>query len=109
MQLFKEVRPTRRISMTKIRPHLTEAIAHAYHHNSKIFITSHGEVVAVLVSLKDFQRIWDAEMFERFGPSNNVDFGEDEGDVAKVEVSEVAAKPRGGWKWMRWLTDKGSA
>ena len=133
MHKFKHSEPDPKlilyVNLREVRPRLSELIARANHHGSKVQIRSHGKKVAALVSMEDYERIWEYEMLERFGPRDPVTgrpkgmrwveehnwtpgtyWGPEMREFAEVEVEvEVEPKPKSVWSWIRKFTPKGSA
>lgn len=67
---FSNPGPLERITMTRLRPQLTEVVGLVNRRGVKFLITHHGRQVAAMVSIADFWRIWDDEELEMLGPKN---------------------------------------
>lgn len=59
-----------RVNVTDLRPRLTALLGAVEHGGKKVVIAKHGKPVAVLVSMKDFRRVWSAEDEALYGPIN---------------------------------------
>ncbi len=52
---------TTHVNLSDVRPNLTELLRRVRMYNTKVIIYSHDKKVAALVSIKDYERIWEAE------------------------------------------------
>jgi len=59
-----------RVNATDVRPHLTELLGQVEHAGKRVIIARHGKPVGVLVSMADFNRIWEHENEELYGPKH---------------------------------------
>ncbi len=85
-----------RVNVTDLRPRLTELLARVEHGGDKVVVTRYGKSVAVLVSMEDFKRVWDAEEEHLLGPVNP-ETGRRRGGVLRMSD---ALRGRG-WYWWR--------
>ena len=70
LKLFPYPARVNRISMTQLRPHLSEVVGLLISHQCKFQITHHGRTVGAIVPVRDFWRIWDDEELDLYGPKD---------------------------------------
>lgn len=89
----------RRVQVTDVRPQLTQLLGRVENGSEKLLLTRYGKPVAALVSMADFDRVWDAEEEELYGP-RDPKTGRRPGPILRASA---ALKGRG-WNW--WRVDR---
>ena len=85
-----------RIQVTDVRPRLTELLGRVENGSEKLLLTRYGKPVAALVSMADFDRVWEAEEVELSGPRDP-----ETGRRAAPLLRISSALEGRGWNWWR--------